>query len=227
MTLAVDIPLGHRVVAVRNGAIGDGHVPVALAVSVGFAHRSIMAQGSDIGKPYRHGFLWGISHWGNLHVYVKRGSLSDPPPSPPVGEEGGLLFIVASKVAHDDVLNTVKIGAPRFGEVQNLASLKVLKGHAIGQRGRGGDEGVDSALVCHDYSLAWGTDIGKLGNYTLYVKRGRANAPPLETRIASAMVILARLAIVHCVVTGHHTPRMCNAICAIGVGHHYHFGILE
>lgn len=53
MTLTVDIPLSHGVVAVSDGAIGDSHVPKALAVSVGFAHVPIMARGSDIDKPYR------------------------------------------------------------------------------------------------------------------------------------------------------------------------------
>lgn len=66
MTLAVDIPLGHGVVAVSDGAIGDSHVPMALAVSVGFAHVPIMARGSDTGKPYRA--VWGTNFCEVSHI---------------------------------------------------------------------------------------------------------------------------------------------------------------
>ena len=47
MTLTVDIPCGHGVMALRHGTVGDGH-----SVSEDF-HTLSMAQGSDIGKPYR------------------------------------------------------------------------------------------------------------------------------------------------------------------------------
>jgi hypothetical protein len=51
MTLAVNVELRHRVIALMNSAIGHRHIPSALACVSVVAHSMSVAEGSDIGNP--------------------------------------------------------------------------------------------------------------------------------------------------------------------------------